>query len=103
MTPAATIVTSLGARVALVCSLDAILTVTPSANADEPIDFGKQAPPILKRSCLRCHNAKKHKSGLRLNDRADALKAAERATMKMMMRKTKLMITFDAKREDRSK
>jgi hypothetical protein len=36
-------------------------------------DFGKEIYPILKRSCLECHNSTEHKGGLRLDSAEGAL------------------------------
>src|SRR5262249_32297671 len=38
------------------------------------IDFQRDIKPILAKSCISCHGPAKQKSGLRLDDRAEALK-----------------------------
>jgi hypothetical protein len=47
------------------------------------VDFNKDIKPIFKQSCIKCHSLDnpKHKAaaGLRLDDRADALKGGENA------------------------
>lgn len=44
----------------------------PPAQGSRQIDFVKDVQPILNDSCVECHNAKKHKANLRLDNRADA-------------------------------
>jgi hypothetical protein len=41
------------------------------------VDFVKDVQPILKASCIECHNAKKHKANLRLDNREDAFKGGD--------------------------
>ena len=41
--------------------------------ARAPIDFAREVQPILREHCYSCHDAKKHKGGLRLDQRAAAL------------------------------
>ena len=51
------------------------LAATPAtvpAAAKETVDFKKHIQPILENRCLECHDAKKHKGGMRL-DRLDDL------------------------------
>src|SRR5579859_6813011 len=42
------------------------------------IYFERDIKPILEKSCLRCHGPEKPKSRFRLDNRADALKGAEK-------------------------
>jgi len=63
------------------------LTFTASVNAADPIDFGTDVYPILRKSCLKCHAApyvdarsgrtKKPKGGLRLDTHAWIMKGYE--------------------------
>ncbi len=46
--------------------------VPPTATAK--VDFAKDIRPILRKNCLGCHGAQQQMSGLRLDNRADALK-----------------------------
>lgn len=41
------------------------------------IDFAKDIQPIFEISCIRCHGAKKPKSGYRLDNREDALRGGD--------------------------
>ncbi|HEV8715364.1 MAG TPA: DUF1553 domain-containing protein [Candidatus Binatia bacterium] len=41
------------------------------------MDFVKDIQPVLERSCLKCHNAALSMSGLRLDNRAEALKGGD--------------------------
>ena len=45
--------------------------------ADSP-DFARDIQPILRASCVECHNAKTHKAGLRLDNRADAIRGSDK-------------------------
>src|SRR5881394_1849175 len=45
--------------------------------ATRPIDFGRDVQPIFESSCGNCHGPKKEESGLRLDQRAAALKGGE--------------------------
>src|SRR5262249_33641927 len=54
-----------------------ISLATRPLSADAPIDFVRDIQPIFKQSCVECHDAKKHKADLRLDNRADALKGGE--------------------------
>src|SRR5881275_634805 len=47
-------------------------TKLPPAKAGA-VDFIKDVEPILAARCLNCHDAKKHKGGLRLDDAKSAL------------------------------
>jgi WD40 repeat protein len=44
---------------------------------EAPIDFAKDVYPLLKRSCLACHNTTKAKAGLNLESPASILKGGE--------------------------
>lgn len=46
-----------------------------SASAATPVDFETQVRPILARSCFACHSESQASAGLRLDTRADALRA----------------------------
>ena len=48
-----------------------------SSSAGRHVDFVKDVQPILKASCVECHDAKKHKANLRLDNRADAIKGGD--------------------------
>ena len=41
------------------------------------VDFVKDVQPILKAACVECHNARKHKANLRLDNRDDAFKGGD--------------------------
>jgi len=41
------------------------------------VDFSKEVLPVLQRACLECHGTEIAKSGLRLHDKANALKGGE--------------------------
>ena len=45
--------------------------------ATRPIDFAKDVQPIFEATCWNCHSAKKEESGLRLDEKASALKGGE--------------------------
>lgn len=45
--------------------------------AEAKVDFKTQVWPILDKSCLRCHGAKKKKGDLRLDTKAHAMKGGE--------------------------
>lgn len=45
--------------------------------AEAKVDFKKQVWPILDKSCLRCHGAKKQKGELRLDKKQNAFKGGE--------------------------
>ena len=49
-----------------------ILAIT--ASAAEPVDFGRDIDPLLRKRCHSCHGALTQMSGLRLDDKASALK-----------------------------
>src|SRR5215831_17706193 len=41
------------------------------------VDFGKEIQPIFEKTCYECHGSEKQKAGLRLDQKADALKGGE--------------------------
>jgi hypothetical protein len=45
--------------------------------ANGPIDYSKDIEPILEQHCFKCHGEEKQKSGLRLDQKAAALKGGE--------------------------
>ena len=47
------------------------------APAARRVDFVKDIQPVLERSCLKCHNATVSMSGLRLDNREEALKGGD--------------------------
>jgi mono/diheme cytochrome c family protein len=57
----------------------ATLLMTLPALADTKVDFAKQIQPIFQRSCVKCHGPEKQKGGLRLDDKAAALKGGKDA------------------------
>ena len=72
----------------LFCRLGAaVLTVLPLSAAsplviaevkrDKPVDFAKDVYPLLKRSCLACHNTTKAKAGLNLESPQTILKGGD--------------------------
>src|SRR5205814_1628044 len=68
-----------------VCSLFCTVIVTGQdidvsklpAPAARRVDFVKDIQPVLERSCLKCHNATVSMSGLRLDNREEALKGGD--------------------------
>jgi hypothetical protein len=42
-----------------------------------PVDFGRDILPLMKASCFKCHDAKKNRSGLRLDSRTQAMRGGE--------------------------
>src|SRR5262249_53560488 len=80
----------MSAMTRLVSSAFALLLVLPALHAEAPapgkqlppsagksIDFTRDIQPILTRSCLSCHNAEKHRGGLRLDSRKNALQGGD--------------------------
>src|SRR5262249_27806128 len=74
----------------LVSSALALFLVLPTLHAEAPapkkqlppaarktIDFTGDLKPTLTRSCLSCHNAEKHRGGLRLDSRNLALQGGD--------------------------
>lgn len=57
----------------------ATLLMTLPALADTKVDFAKQIQPIFEKSCVKCHGPEKQKGGLRLDDKAAALKGGKDA------------------------
>lgn len=55
------------------------LALLPSAaqEASPAVDFERDVRPLLASRCVECHGAKKHKGGLRLDRRRDALAGAQ--------------------------
>ncbi len=53
------------------------LALCPIVLAETPVDFVRDIQPIFKTSCIECHNARKHKAGLRLDNRLDAMHGGE--------------------------
>src|SRR5687768_6562082 len=47
------------------------------APAEGTVDFGRDVQPIFAKHCYECHDAKKQKSGYRLDDRGSAMKGGE--------------------------
>jgi mono/diheme cytochrome c family protein len=45
--------------------------------ADKPVDFDREVRPIFARHCFTCHGPDKQKGGLRLDQKADALKGGD--------------------------
>src|ERR1041385_2669338 len=45
--------------------------------AARPVDFGKDIKPLFETHCLKCHGPDKQKSGLRLDQKAVALRGGE--------------------------
>jgi len=50
---------------------------TPKAKSDATIHFERDIAPIFQAHCIRCHGAGKQESGLRLDDRAAALRGGD--------------------------
>jgi len=80
------------AALALVAGLGIAGMAQTSRAADTQVDFSKDIQPIFKQSCVKCHslNNPRHKAaaGLRLDDRADALKGGDNAHEKTSSRAT---------------
>lgn len=45
--------------------------------ADEPVDFGKQILPLLKKNCVACHHKKEAESGVNLETHSALLKGGD--------------------------
>lgn len=45
--------------------------------ADRKIDFAKDVQPLFAKRCIECHGEKKKESGLRLDDRDEALNGGD--------------------------
>ena len=62
--------------VAALCTL--LLASLPSKAEEKPVvDFGRDILPLMKASCFKCHDAKKNRSGLRLDSREQAMRGGE--------------------------
>jgi hypothetical protein len=62
----------------LAIALLGLLNSFPLLAADKPrVDFARDVRPILKSRCFSCHDSRKHKAGLRLDLRANALRGGE--------------------------
>jgi mono/diheme cytochrome c family protein len=57
----------------------ALLLLALPAMADTKVDFVKQIQPIFEKSCYKCHGPEKQKGGLRLDDKAAAMKGGKDA------------------------
>ncbi|MGZ4973049.1 MAG: c-type cytochrome domain-containing protein [Limisphaerales bacterium] len=57
----------------------AVAIVALPALADTKVDFAKQIQPIFEKSCVKCHGPEKQKGGLRLDQKAAALKGGKDA------------------------
>jgi mono/diheme cytochrome c family protein len=63
---------------ALAACLIILLSWTLSPAADkQSVDFARDVQPIFKGRCYSCHDARKHKSGLRLDVKTSALRGGE--------------------------
>ncbi len=73
----------LASSFALVLCLPAFAADTPAPAKQLPpaagktIDFARDVKPLLARSCLGCHDAQKHRGGLRLDSRQAALQGGD--------------------------
>src|SRR5207237_9763885 len=55
-----------------------VLSIAPAAGgASVPPDFDRDVRPILEQHCFKCHGPDKQKAGLRLDQKASALKGGE--------------------------
>jgi len=59
-------------------SLLLLLTLGPSASAQEKVDFAKEVQPLLRQNCQGCHGSAQQMAGLRLDRRSSALKPGTR-------------------------
>src|SRR5439155_14304408 len=57
-------------------SFETLRAADASAAAGK-VDFAKDVQPIFGKNCVECHGAEKAKSGLRLDQKADALKGGD--------------------------
>ncbi|HEY7152510.1 MAG TPA: c-type cytochrome domain-containing protein, partial [Gemmataceae bacterium] len=48
-----------------------------AAEAAKTVDFTRDIQPILTRSCLKCHDARKQRGGLRLDQGQAALRGGD--------------------------
>ena len=51
--------------------------LVPRVSAADKVNFNKDVVPILKATCVECHNPKKVKGKLRLDNKADAMKGGK--------------------------
>ena len=59
-------------------SLFSLLCVClPGAAVSAPVDYLRDVKPLLAERCYKCHGASQHKSGLRLDTTAFALKGGK--------------------------
>lgn len=56
---------------------DSELLAEAPPESDGKVDFRRQVQPILRRSCQKCHSARKHEGGLRLDRRDLAMLGGE--------------------------
>src|SRR4051812_28996002 len=61
----------------LVAAAGFVLPCASAAAAEPPPEFDKDVRPMLEDACFRCHGAEKQEAGLRLDVKAEALKASE--------------------------
>ena len=83
----------------------ALLAAPSPQAAERPVDFERDIRPILAARCVECHGEKKHKAGLRLDVRKDALAGAQfgaepvivpgRAAESVLYRRTHRRAAFD--------
>ncbi len=55
-----------------------LLLAVAAASAAPAPDFVREVYPVLQRACFECHDARKTKGGLRLDDRAEAFKGGDK-------------------------
>ncbi|MDB5302642.1 MAG: Protein of unknown function (DUF1553)/Protein of unknown function (DUF1549)/Planctomycete, partial [Phycisphaerales bacterium] len=65
--------------VGILAALSALLTTRPAhaepeaaATSADRVDFVRDIQPILQAGCYKCHDAAKHKGGMRLDSKATA-------------------------------
>src|SRR5947209_19795853 len=58
--------------VIVVTALCASVTLADRTEATAPIDFVRDIQPIFAQNCYKCHDAAKHKGGMRLDSKATA-------------------------------
>lgn len=73
----------LGLGTAVLAGCVGLMSLTGSARAADKVDFASQIKPLLKESCVKCHSLdnprKQAAAGLRLDDKAAALKGGKHA------------------------
>lgn len=57
--------------------ITALLSLSCSATADEPIDFVRDIRPIFDKYCINCHGPAKQRSGFRLDIKSEAIKGGD--------------------------